>query len=368
MHSEIEAFFANDVREFTRQLSEFAGQLGDTQAARKDDHLRALTNAIEHTMKACARIERVIGDDKPLLEEVRRRFRELIAEWFDRSWFMQRAKTKPFGYPGDYVLLCGIYDEQPKSLGIGGYLDLYFLDRALARGVRARARAAREFLLSEISRRQGDVSILNVACGPCREYLEGFHTMENRRVRVTCVDADQRALDYVGSHVVGVRPDLPEIDCFCYNALRMRSARNNVRKFGARDIIYSIGLCDYLPNRVLVPMISGLRDSLNEDGVLYIAFKDASRYVNTVYPWLVDWHFLQRTEQDCRRLFREAGINGDSLQITRDETGIIMNCVARVQRPASIRVDVPPAREWSAGRPNVGASVRAEEAVTQHTG
>jgi len=367
MHSQIEDFFAKDVAALTRLLSSLDGQVGDTEVARNDGRLRVLTEAIERTMEHCRRIEEVIGGDQSLLEFTRGRFRDAIAEWFDRSWFMQRAKTKPFGYPGDYVLLTGIYENQPKTLGLGGYLDLYFLDRALARGVRARMQAAQSFLLDEISRRDGDVSILNVACGPCREYLDGFHSTNGHRVRVTCIDADQRALDYVRSHVVGVAPGVPELDCVCYNALRMRSARNNVRKFGTQDIVYSIGLCDYLPNRSLVPMISGLRDSLNDGGVVYIAFKDADRYVNTVYPWLADWHFLQRTEEDCRNLFREAGINGDSLEIMRDETGVIMNCIARAKRPASIRVDVPGDGEWAAGRPTVASRTCGDGVLTQHS-
>jgi hypothetical protein len=185
---------------------------------------------------------------------------------------------------------------------------------------------------------------------------------------VTCIDADERALDYVGRHVVPAGKDLPDMHCVCYNALRLRSARNNIRKFGTCDIVYSIGLCDYLPDRALVPMISGLRDSLNDEGILYIAFKDANRYDKTEYQWHVDWHFYQRTEQDCRALFGAAGINGDSLQVTRDETGTIMNCIARVKRPAAIRVDVPAEGQWAANHPKVPAGVRAEAAVTQHSG
>ncbi len=203
------------------------------------------------------------------------------------------------GYPGDYAILTAIYDRLPKSPGIGGYLDLYFLNTQLGRAVPARLRAAREFLIQELERRGGEVSVLNVACGPCREYTEDFEIPRGVRPRITCIDSDQEALDFARRNLALLNGRMPDVSCVRYNALRMSSAKRNLEAFGRPDIIYSIGLFDYITDRHLVPILKGLRETLADGGVLYVAFKDADRYDKTVYQWMVDWFFLQRTEQQC---------------------------------------------------------------------
>lgn len=339
MQAEVESFFENEVSAFTGTLSDLAGRIGPSAEPRRDEHLARLHEAILRSMKDCGRLEALIGSDPALLRDVQQRFREEIAEWFDQSWFMHRAKTKPRGYPGDFELLTGIYDRKPKTRGFGGYLDLYFLNSTLARAVRARLLAAKMFLVQEVGRRRGNVSVLNVACGPCREFSEGFQHRPDCHIQVTCVDSDEQALEYVQAHVMSVQVDLPTMQCACYNALRMSAARRNIEKFGRCDIIYSVGLCDYIPDKYLVPLLRGLRESLNEDGVLYVAFKDCVRYDKHEYQWHVDWHFFQRTEDDCRRLYSQAGFDDGEVEMTRDETGVIMNFIGRVGEPVQVRVD-----------------------------
>jgi hypothetical protein len=361
MQAEIERFFASDVTAFTDTLSELAGQIEPSEEPRRGERFTRLNEAILRSMKECSRLETTIVGDPVLLKDVQQRYREEIAEWFDQSWFMHRAKTKPRGYPGDHEILTGIYDRKPKSLGIGGFLDLYFLNTTLARAVRGRLLAAKMFLIQEVGRRRGDVSILNVACGPCREFFDGFLHRPECQIRITCVDSDQQALEYVQAHVMSIQVDLPIMECACYNALRMSAAKHNIRKFGRRDIIYSVGLFDYIPDGYLISLLRGLRESLNRDGVLYVAFKDADRYDKTEYHWLVDWYFFQRSEADCRDLCRQAGFDEDALEMTRDETGVIMNFIGRIGQPAEIRVDAAdeqkkpePAR--TTARPEIAAA------------
>jgi hypothetical protein len=124
-----------------------------------------------------------------------------------------------------------------------------------------------------------------------------------------------------------------------YNALRTRSADATVRNFGRFDIIYSVGLCDYLTDAQLVPILAALRQTLNDQGVLYIAFKDSERYDKTPYQWHLDWHFYQRNLDDCLRLYEMAGFDVRSIAMTRDGTGIIMNFTSRHTSDRIVRPD-----------------------------
>lgn len=340
MRAEVDRFFSYDVAAFTKKLAELDRKIDPSTIAMKDELFDDLLQSICATLRACQRLEREIDGDTSLVKEVQNRFRSEIAPWFDRSWFMHRAKVKPRGYPGDHALLSAIYDRQPKSVGLGGYLDIYFLNTTLGRAVVNRMQAARRFLISEFSRRRSNVEVWNVACGPCREYAGGVDLADGDRIHVRLIDSDTEALDYVQSSVIGGVRGLPRMECTCYNALRMRSAEQNIRRFGRCDILYSIGLCDYIPDKHLIAMFEGWRNSLSEDGVLYVALKDCERYDKTKYQWLTDWYFFQRTEEDCRELFRRAGFDVLGMEMDRDETGSIMNFVSRVQAPAR---SLPPA-------------------------
>ena len=119
---------------------------------------------------------------------------------------------------------------------------------------------------------------------------------------------------------------MPEnrVDFRNYNVLRMISPERSIKIFGRFDVIYSVGLCDYLGEKALVPLIRTWREMLNKQGVLYVSFKDATRYDKTEYQWFVDWHFEQRTEDDCRRLLGLAGYPEESITMHRDPTGVMM--------------------------------------------
>jgi hypothetical protein len=98
----------------------------------------------------------------------------------------------------------------------------------------------------------------------------------------------------------------------------MVNARKNVSEFGRFDIIYTIGLLDYLSDEILVRLIRSLYATLHPGGVLIAVFKDCDQYDTEDYHWLVDWTgFLQRTAEESRRLLDKAGIPSDAVNIQR---------------------------------------------------
>jgi extracellular factor (EF) 3-hydroxypalmitic acid methyl ester biosynthesis protein len=339
-HHQVKEYFDNDVSCFTSELCAIEQIVDSRETARHDSEYDRLLQAINDAMQACAEIEQTIGDDQELLEETRSRFRKLIAPWFNKSQWMSHATTKPQGYPGDYKMLLSIYGGQTPSPGIGAYLDLYFLNTELGRAVPARMKCVKEFLEQQLQHRIQDTTILDVACGPCQEFAQQQIPLElDHDIQVTFLDFDQDALDYVEENIIAPRADRDHFHCIRYNALRMRSAERFVKQFGKFDIIYSVGLCDYIENRLLVPMLSGWREMTNEDGVVFVAFKDQARYDKNVYQWLVDWHFLQRSKEDCFQVLEEAGYDIDQVEMTRDETGIIMNFTAPTGITEKARID-----------------------------
>jgi hypothetical protein len=177
---------------------------------------------------------------------------------------------------------------------------------------------------------------------------------------VTCIDSDQTALDYVDTHVASATEELLQLRTLRYNALRTRSAARTVAKLGRFDIIYSAGLCDYLADEQLVGLLRGWRETLDQHGVLFVSFKDGNHYDKTPYQWHLDWHFLQRSQEDCLTLFESAGFDTGSLAMSRDETGIIMNFVYRRPVGPIIRIDLPTTDRKTDARPTARKADRKD--------
>jgi extracellular factor (EF) 3-hydroxypalmitic acid methyl ester biosynthesis protein len=343
MNDKIAAFFSHHVPEFIAALDALDRKVDPDALPDSDQILEDLTQTINDSLHVCAKLETELQSQDPaLLKDVQRQYREAIWPWFGKSWCMQRALDKPRGYPGDAVLLTAIYEGIAKSRGLGGYLDRYFLNTTLGRAVPARMWAARRFLIEELDRRRGKVTVMNVACGSCREFSGGFESSPARETTFCCVDNDQETLDFAKSETESALAKSGINAKFIrYNALRMVSSASNVRRFGRSDVIYSVGLFDYVPDEYLIPLLQGLRETLNPGGVVYIAFKDMLLYDKAEYQWLVDWYFFQRTENDCRRLFAAAGYDMEQIQVARDSIGVIMNFLYRDKVPGAVRVDQP---------------------------
>lgn len=338
----VERFFSTDVANFKRRLAELDAVIDANAKPQRGDsfHIQVLA-AFNESQEACGRFQAEYGDDPAVIKEVQEAFRRETALWFNQSWIAHRARTKPNGFAGDYEMLIKLYEEATPALGLGGYLDLCILDLQLARAVRARLQAIRAFLISEIKCREGDVRVLDIACGPCREFVDWPQRLDDGKVEILAMDNDPKALEYIETQVAPLLDGKTQLIATRYNALRTRSAEATNRKFGKFDIIYSVGLCDYLSDDHLIGILEGLRNSLREGGVLFIAFKDAERYDKTPYQWHLDWYFFQRQMNDCLRLYERAGFEIGTMETMRDDTGIIINFVSRPVRRTFVRTDMP---------------------------
>jgi extracellular factor (EF) 3-hydroxypalmitic acid methyl ester biosynthesis protein len=322
-------FFANDVGRLNEKLAQLESEIDPNAVpVAGDEYHKRVVAALDESQVACKAFTLEHLHDAQVLKDVRAGFLTETDRFFKQSWLGNRARTKPNGFVGDYEMLRKLYDEVPPSRGLGGYIDLWILDLPLARAVRTRLKSARAFLLEELAARKGDVRILDVASGPCREFHD-WPTVGDRKVSITAMDTCPEALNYVGSTVVPIVTAGTTLKPVRYNALRTTNAETTVKQFGKFDVIYSVGLCDYLTDDQLVRLFSAWRDTLDDDGVMLVAFKDTEQYDHSPYQWHLDWYFYQRTVSDVLRLYEQSGISVDEIETSRDGTGIITNFVSR---------------------------------------
>ncbi len=296
-----------------------------------------LKNQLQRVEQYCRALEQQFGDDREAIRRKQAEFRQRTSESFAKSYFMQRARTWPRGYPGDYEIIEKAYNNQPLSAGVGQLFDQYFLSTTLANGIRFRRARMREILAEEMRARRS-ARILNIGCGPCRELVELAAVIQETDARFTCLDFDAEALQYSAGRMraCGLQD---RVEFRQYNALRLVNAERNVREFGRFDVIYAIGLLDYLTDDLLVRMLKSLYQTLQPGGVCIAVFKDSDRYDTTDYHWLVDWSgFLQRTRQESWRLIQAAGIPHNAVTVQRSQDDVmifyrILRCAAPPPTP-----------------------------------
>jgi extracellular factor (EF) 3-hydroxypalmitic acid methyl ester biosynthesis protein len=289
----------------------------------------------------CRGLEQQWEHDPEAIKRKQVEFRQRTDQSFTKSFFMHRARTWPQGYPGDYEIIEKAYNNQPLSAGLGQLFDQYFLSTTLANGIRYRRALMREILAEEMLARRA-ARVLNIGCGPCRELVELAPVIQQTRSHFTCLDFDAEALAYSADRMLACGlQDLVEFRQ--YNALRMINAERNVREFGRFDVIYTIGLLDYLTDDVLVRIINSLYSTLQPGGVFIAVFKDSDRYDTIDYHWLVDWSgFFQRTRHDSWRLIEAAGIPHDAVTVQRSQDDVMIFYRLLQRTTVDDRPAVPP--------------------------
>lgn len=311
------------VARFIRRLEDIESQSSRPQA-NAEVLTAATTEAIAEMQRACEEFQNAAGSDRVLVRAEQVAFREKTAPLFSKSALMSHARTWPRGYPGDYTLLEQLYDNVPLSSGIGYYLDRYFLSTTLATAVRERKETLRDLLRKELRARKAP-KVLDIACGSCREIFEIAPDVVQSGASVTCIDYDADTLVFAERRLAGAGIASGQATYRKYNALKMTSHERNVKEFGMQDVIYSVGLFDYLKDDVLVSLFKSLYALLLPGGKLIASFKDCRYYKTFDYHWLVDWSdFLQRTEDTCRSLIEAAGIPSPAVTATRERSGVIV--------------------------------------------
>jgi extracellular factor (EF) 3-hydroxypalmitic acid methyl ester biosynthesis protein len=263
-----------------------------------------------------------------IIKKVKIIFRECGIPVGLKSEIVKHAFLKPRGYAGDYGIIEIVCDNKIISKGFGYCGDKVFINNDYAKAVRSRKDKMKNMLVNFINNEKKlNLDILNIACGSCREIKEMFEENNfdtTNKISFTLVDQDQKALDF-SKNVLKISP--PNIE---YHYLRnsIYDYINNPESFREQlnniDLIYTIGLADYLPENVLKALTAFLFSLLKPDGKLIIAHKDSKSYSPLAPDWWCDWTFHLRDESEMIELVNTSGIEHFTLRIEREtNTNII---------------------------------------------
>jgi len=242
-------------------------------------------------------LEYKASQSSPLAKEkLQRLFRGEIYTFLTQSNIASRAIAKPMGYPGDYVMLQYLYDNKSVSeTTIGCCFDQFFLQDTLAKAVVNRLNRMARYLEEFIdSSEKSELHILNIASGSGFDLLPIAKKRHSKKVFFYCFDQEVASLYYAKTKL---------------EALNVNTSftffKEDIRQFFKRkdypqsfDLIYNIGLADYLPDKVLKVFMQESINALKPGGKFVLAHKDFEKFSPEHPAWIYDWHFIKRNYLD----------------------------------------------------------------------
>lgn len=209
--------------------------------------------------------------------------------------YIWRAVAKPRGYAGDAMLIDLIYDQQvpENSSAIGRKIFNVTTAFPVSDAVRYRRSIMEDKLANAFLKGS---RICSLACG---HFREGDQLIGEDLRAMTLVDQDAQSLAHIeGKH--GANVNLVEANVLHF----LRSAAARHEKF---DLIYTLGLTDYLDDRAMRLLHKLMKACLAPGGQIFLANFVPDHLARGWMHAVMDWHLIYRTEEDLRAF--ACGIN-----------------------------------------------------------
>jgi extracellular factor (EF) 3-hydroxypalmitic acid methyl ester biosynthesis protein len=245
-----------------------------------------------------------------------------IRELLHQDPYTSRSYNRPRGYPGDAVLIDYLYFTQPLDCERADVSELGMLifDTAVRTpstfSVRRRRDFATHAIDSIITEHTIRPAVLSLACGHLREATHSQAIRQGLLSRFVAVDQDGESIRIVTDEWAG-----RGIDARCVSAAEVIRAPKQIGKF---DLVYALGLYDYLRTESARTLTRHLFDLLTPGGKLLIANFVPGILEAGYMEGFMRWNLVYRTPTDLLSLCEVLPQNDvDSTDVILDDYGNI---------------------------------------------
>jgi CRP-like cAMP-binding protein/SAM-dependent methyltransferase len=269
----------------------------------------------------------VLGSTSPLSDVVKQqigsRLQNEMLPYVLTTETADRFYSKPRGYAGDYLAIHGIYRNEGGGTGrIGPLVDRMFLETPPSKAVRnRRALLAGEIVNTVKGKPERPVKVLCMASGPATEVFDAFAVLEDKgRLKVTLMDIDLQALAFVDE--IRTKQKLHnQITLVNENLIALFLGRGNTR-VDPQDMIYSIGLIDYLNDKLVNRLLQYAYENLAPGGRVILGNFHPKNPAKEFMDHVLEWNLIHRTEEDMDRLFLNSAFKCKSTRIQFEKEGV----------------------------------------------
>ncbi|HKD48615.1 MAG TPA: class I SAM-dependent methyltransferase [Rhizomicrobium sp.] len=218
-----------------------------------------------------------------------------------------RSYGKPLGYPGDYKIMNQVYDWE--RVGDNVYQQLmHRLGLEVAECIATRMHLVRGKIADMVRDRGQDrhARILSLGSGPAREIETFLETPQARmgKAEFTLVDQETLALSHAYDRIYPALLNLGglgRINSLNISFTDILRANGGLNQVPPQDLIYSLGLLDYLSDRRARILVGRLYEALSPGGLLIIGNMNETALSN-LWPmeFIADWSLEYRNDTVMR--------------------------------------------------------------------
>ena len=269
-----------------------------------------------------------LGLDSPLSQDARstlgRRIQSVMLPSLWLTGTVERTYSKPHGYAGDFRMIQGLYDNIARGYGrLGPLIDRCYMDQPACVAVQNRRGLLRREIEQTIRDRSPDrpVRVTSLASGPAQEVFDVFEQQpESSCLFATLIDLDDQALAFVRDKAVTFER-INQLVLHQANLLYLAAGRKHL-EIPPQDLVYSIGLIDYFPDKYVVALMNYAHGLLRPGGRLILGNFHPRNPSKALMEHVLEWILIHRTEDDLNRLYEQSHFARPATRIQFEEQGI----------------------------------------------
>jgi len=318
---------ALDLVRSCRPLLEETPQLGQIEE-------RALLDMVEAEltppwMALCHEIDLMlhsIKDDDEIFQAMKRYAERVVTPEFLAGPIWDRAFNKPLGYPGDFGVLDYVYSQDDAGETIYAKL-LHRLGRESLLCVETRKSMMCETLKQQLAIpvNTDPLRVLSIGCGASEEVRQSLFAPAQRPAVFTLLDQDDRALNASFERIYPEtlrQNGLVTVNCLQTGFQRLVNPRSINPAIPPQDIIYSLGILDYLKQPRAKRFCRTLYSLIKPGGLFVVAnVQDLIDNGRWRAECIADWTLIYRTRDQMVDLAQDLG---GEFEIREDSTRNIL--------------------------------------------
>ena len=234
-----------------------------------------------------------------------------VQPYFLQCPFIRRAADKPLGYPGDYLMVEMIFNEQDEGVStFARLLSHYALQCGPSRAHRARP----PWVLRHLRQHELEVGrplrVLSFACGPehtLREYATAGATGH-----FTLCDFDPAPLEHCRRQFqvltrrsgpgIPPPPTVDYVQVSTYQLLKQKDLLDQLRHPEGHDVLVVAGLLDYLKAPVAARFLDILAPLVAPGGRVLLTNLHAPNPWRAFMEYVGDWRVIHRGREEFQSL------------------------------------------------------------------
>ena len=269
-----------------------------------------------------------IMGDQQVLRDIKRYTERILTPEFVVGPIWRRAYEKPLGYPGDYHLMEQVYSWRRE--GDTPFAKLvHRLGLEVAECIATRMVMVQQTIAGIVADGpQGETArVTSLGSGPAQEIQNYLRVGAlPRPVEFTLIDQEVEALAraYANTHPLTLaHAGAAKISCLQISFMDLLKTKDAIFSLPPQDLIYSVGLVDYLAPRRAANLVATLYRRLASGGTLVVGnMKDTA--TGNFWPMEVicDWSLYYRNEAEM--LAMADGLDISHAEVRTDPTGRVL--------------------------------------------